>query len=592
MGHEDSNSGFFKEMLNLFQMVSNGYLDARVDPWVYDGEYQQLAEGINNMLDTLTSSLTLAAEYIDRIGKGDLPPKITKEALGEYNTIKDGLNRCIDALQILIDDSAILADAAQEGRFDVRCDANRLQGAYRVIIEGVNKSADAFTGPLRVAAEYIDRIGKGDLPPKITKEALGEYNTIKDGLNRCIDALQILIDDCAILAKASDEGHLDIQCDVTKVQGAYREILEGINQSLENVLIPVKETRRICMEYAHLNFTAQVDPMLKMPGDWLAFKNALNNVGFEVSKAIGLVNGILHELTEQAQHAMVSMREVSAGAEQIAVNTGKVSSNSIKGEDGIEQVLKAMEDLTITVAEVARRAEVVSNTATSANVYAKNGVELAQKTEAAMEEIKRSTTEADLIVKDINSQMDEIGKIVRLISDIANQTNLLALNAAIEAARAGEAGRGFAVVAAEVKSLAQESRQSAENIADMIRTLQAKAAKANDAMGQAGTSVAEGGVILSETLEAFERIAASIDDITRNVTDVASAAEEQAASVEEVTASVHEVSSLVQNTAKEAGDAAAATEEISASVDQVTHIFDHVQEIVKDVSQEMAKFKI
>lgn len=251
-----------------------------------------------------------------------------------------------------------------------------------------------------------------------------------------------------------------------------------------------------------------------------------------------------------------------------------------------------MEDLNITVAEVSRRAEEVSSTATTANGYAKNGVQLAQKSETAMEEIKRSSTEVDQIVKDINQQMDEIGKIVRLISDIANQTNLLALNAAIEAARAGEAGRGFAVVAAEVKSLAQDSRQSAENIADMIMTLQTKAKKANDAMGHAGETVAIGSNALSETLGAFEQIAGSIDDITRNATDVASSSEEQAASVEEVTASINEVSGLVQNTAKEAGDAAAATQEASASIDQISKIVANVNEIVETVSLEMAKFKI
>lgn len=169
-----------------------------------------------------------------------------------------------------------------------------------------------------------------------------------------------------------------------------------------------------------------------------------------------------------------------------------------------------MEDLTITVSEVSQRAERVSTSATQANEFSKMGIDLAKRSETSMTEITRSSTEVDQIVKDINSQMEEIGKIVRLISDIANQTNLLALNAAIEAARAGEAGRGFAVVAAEVKSLAQDSRKSAENIADMISTLQDKAKKATIAMAQAGEKVEEGSKSLTETLGAFNKIAGSI----------------------------------------------------------------------------------
>jgi methyl-accepting chemotaxis protein len=209
-----------------------------------------------------------------------------------------------------------------------------------------------------------------------------------------------------------------------------------------------------------------------------------------------------------------------------------------------------------------------------------------------MTEITRSSDEVDLIVKEINAQMEEIGKIVRLISDIANQTNLLALNAAIEAARAGDAGRGFAVVAAEVKSLAQDSRKSAENIADMIATLQEKAKKATIAMEHSGGIVAEGSKSLNETLGAFNKIAASIEDITRNAMDVASASEEQAASVEEVTASIHEVSNLIVNTSKEAGDAAAATEEASASIEQISKVITNVSGIVESVSREMSKFVV
>jgi len=147
-----------------------------------------------------------------------------------------------------------------------------------------------------------------------------------------------------------------------------------------------------------------------------------------------------------------------------------------------------------------------------------------------------------MFVKEINIQMMEIGKIVRLISDITNQTNLHALNVAIEAARAGYACRGFVVVAAEVKSLAQDSRKSAENIAHMISALQNKAQNATVAMTYAGETIAAGSTSIIETLGAFTRIDRVIDEITRNAMDVASASEEHVVSVEEGTASIGEVS--------------------------------------------------
>ena len=111
-----------------------------------------------------------------------------------------------------------------------------------------------------------------------------------------------------------------------------------------------------------------------------------------------------------------------------------------------------------------------------------------------MESITKSSSEVEHIIGAIRSEMDQIRKIVNIITDLANQTNLLALNAAIEAARAGDAGRGFAVVASEVKALAQESRISAESIADMIMGLERKSDDAAQAIEAAGKAVVKGTV--------------------------------------------------------------------------------------------------
>ena len=226
------------------------------------------------------------------------------------------------------------------------------------------------------------------------------------------------------------------------------------------------------------------------------------------------------------------------------------ATNAERGNDGISQVLRAMEDLNQTVTDVAQKAEKVSQLTENANTLSMKGTELAEQAERGMVSITTSSNEVDKIIVDIKAEMDKIGKIVGLISDLANQTNLLALNAAIEAARAGEAGRGFAVVATEVKSLAQESRASAENIADMIGTLQKKSMAAGEAVASSNREVKTGSEALSQTLRSFKDIVRSIEDISKNVVEVASVSEEQAATVEEVTASVNEVQQMVHGDCK------------------------------------------
>ena len=151
---------------------------------------------------------------------------------------------------------------------------------------------------------------------------------------------------------------------------------------------------------------------------------------------------------------------------------------------------------------------------------------------------------------------------------------------------------GFAVVATEVKSLAQESRAAAENIAEMIGTLQKKSIAAGEAVASSNREVKTGSQALAQTLRSFNDIAKSIEDISKNVVEVASVSEEQAATVEEVTASVNEVHGMVQATAKDAMDSAAAAEEASASIDQITKVIGGVNAIVESISKEMAKFRV
>ncbi|MEZ5335782.1 MAG: hypothetical protein R2741_11370 [Methanolobus sp.] len=109
---------------------------------------------------------------------------MTDEYNGDFNTLKNNLNQCIDAINALISDANMLAEAAVEGRLDTRADALRHQGDYRRIIEGVNNTLDAVIDPLNVAADYVDRISSGDIPSKITDEYNGDFNTIKNNLNQ------------------------------------------------------------------------------------------------------------------------------------------------------------------------------------------------------------------------------------------------------------------------------------------------------------------------------------------------------------------------------------------------------------------------
>jgi methyl-accepting chemotaxis protein len=591
--------GFIKTLENLqalthdtrvlIQAATEGRLDSRADVSRHEGEYRQIVDGINNILDAVIDPLNMAAEYIDRIAKGEIPEKITATYNGDFNEIKNNLNQCIVGLGGLVECNAVLQ------RMALNDHTKNVEGKYPGIYGSMSEATNDVLTRLLAITSLVQNISTGNTSLLEKYQKIGrrcDNDILVPAFIHCMENIQLLIADTRMMSDAAIKGDLDKRADPSLHEGDFRTIIEGFNETFNSVIIPVQEAIRVSKEYAGYNFTARVDSKLKFSGDWAGFKIALDNIGMQISDAISLINKQIIDLASNAEEATASIEEVSAGAHQIAKNTGGVSINAEQGDEGIVQVLKAMEDLTVTVSEVSQRAEKVSTSATHANEFSKTGIELAHKSESAMTGITNSTNEVDLIVKEINKQMEEIGKIVRLITDISNQTNLLALNAAIEAARAGDAGRGFAVVAAEVKSLAQDSRRSAENIADMISTLQEKARKANEAMVTAGIAVREGSRALEETMGAFNQIATSVEDITKNSMDVAAASEEQAASVEEVTASINEVSGLIQNTAREAADAAAATQEASASIEQISKVVSNVSGIADSVSRGVAKFRV
>ena len=666
----------------LIEAGVNGHLDVRADSKKYSGENGKMIDGINTMLDAYIGPINVSAEYIDRISKGDVPAKITEDYHGDFNEIKNNLNALIDAIHLRNADIDMLIEAGVNGHLDVRADSKKYSGENGKMIDGINTMLDAYIGPLNLAAEYIDRISKGDLPAMITDEYRGDFNEIKNNLNMCISTLSFFVDEMRkmyeaqklgdidvvipdekfigvyqrmakgvndgvqlhvhnilkilsiivsyaegdfspVLEKlpgkqaianekmdllrsnlrelisgvdnlmlAAVEGKLDTRADSSLLHGDFSKILIGFNEILDTVMYPVQEAMRVATEYSRCNFSDEFSSEVPAKGEFKEFKGALNTIGEEVSKTIRILNDEIVSLRKHADTAHYGVEDVSRGAKEIAHNAVESSANAEKSEEGIDQVIRAMADLTIMVGEISSNADVVARLSENANTLAKNGIQSAGNAESGMDSITRSSSEVEHIINEIRDEMNQIRKIVNIITDLANQTNLLALNAAIEAARAGEAGRGFAVVASEVKSLAQESRTSAESIADMILGLEKKSESAAVAIDASGKAVNDGSKAVSDTLVVFKELTTSVETINEKMLTIARATEQQAASFEEITASANEMSTLVKRTADDATQSSATSEEALAVVSQITDIIELINQAVDNMTNEMKIFRL
>ena len=432
----------------------------------------------------------------------------------------------------------------------------------------------------------LQMIAKGENNIPLIPKA-GENDEIAPAINTMITTIDSIVTEVNGLIADAQEGKLKTRGNPDQFVGSYREIITGINNMLEAITTPLNEALRVADLFAHAKFGSRFDDSVEVKGGLIALKEGLNTVGRELSNVIGEVSEQVGALTASAEEAAASVEEVTAGAAAVAQSSSLVSNNAEGSVRSVEQVLNAMEDLSCSVATIATKVDAVSRLSQEANTLSTNGVAQAGVVEKGITAINESVNDVGSIIVEIRDQMNEIGKIVDIIGDIADQTNLLALNAAIEAARAGDAGMGFAVVANEVKTLAQESQGSAENIGQIITSLQHQSERAAKAMDQATTEVSKGSDAITDTIQFFHTIADQVDDISQNMVEVASLSEEGAAAVEEITASISEVKTLSEQTALEAIGSSAASEESSAALNQVATVISDLSVIATRINSSM-----
>lgn len=280
-----------------------------------------------------------------------------------------------------------------------------------------------------------------------------------------------------------------------------------------------------------------------------------------------LIGGIRDGVTQIASAA----EELSAVTEQTSagVNSQKVET---------DQVATAMHEMTATVQEVARNAEEASEAAVAADQQAREGDRVVNEAITQIERLASEVGNSTEAMNELKRESDKIGSVLDVIKSVAQQTNLLALNAAIEAARAGEAGRGFAVVADEVRSLAQRTQKSTEEIEQLIAGLQS-------GTQQVATIMDNSRELTVSSVELTRRAGSSLENITKTVSaiqamnqQIAAAAEEQSATAEEINRSILNVRDVSEQTSS-------ASEQTAASSVELARLGNHLQVMV-------SKFKV
>jgi len=320
------------------------------------------------------------------------------------------------------------------------------------------------------------------------------------------------------------EGELDVSIAVKSKDeiGALAKSIESLTMRLKSYISYIDESVNVLDEFAEGNLTIELK--YDYAGEFAKLKNALLHVSDTLKETIG-------KIKESADSINMNAEQVSAGAQVLAQGTTEQAS-------AIEELSAEINEIYTTIANNAEYAQNAGEKALEASREVEKGNVQMRDMLSAMDEISNSSS--------------EIGKIIKVIDDIAFQTNILALNAAVEAARAGSAGKGFAVVADEVRNLAQKSAEAAKQTTALIENSINAIYKGTMLADEAGKSLAG---IVNKTSETNELI-----------NEVVKATSHQSVSVNQIRSGIEQISSVVQENAATAEASAANSEELSGQV--------------------------
>lgn len=568
---------------------------ARLDFEMRRGE--QGTDAVNGLLAQLDSGLKTAADLIEQPDDKALVEQ-QLEALNQYkkafaamvqaglkregarsklgDTADNAVTKISEIEKSLLQGDSVtqfnsvveLSKLIQQSRFQVR------GYTYSGKVEAEQPALDAIDNALKkitdlqgqLPTQYQANLQEAGVSLQAYRAAVSQY---RDSQVASAAALQTMIVQGDILLSHSEKLTVSQTAvrDTDAAQAKYLLLLATVLALIfgmvaawaitRQIVIPLNQTLKVAEHVASGDLSHNLDSARR---DELGqLQRAMQSMTVGLRELIGGISDGVTQIASAAEQLSAVTEQTSAG-----VNSQKVET---------DQVATAMNEMAATVQEVARNAEEASEAAVAADQQAREGDQVVGEAIAQIERLATEVGNSTAAMGDLKRESDKIGSVLDVIKSVAQQTNLLALNAAIEAARAGEAGRGFAVVADEVRSLAQRTQKSTEEIEELIVGLQS-------GTQQVATIMDNSRGLTESSVELTRRAGNALGNITRTVStiqamnsQIATAAEQQSAVAEEINRSVLNVRDISEQTA-------AASEETAASSTELARLGTHLQALV------------
>lgn len=516
-----------KDLIEETELITSESLkgnikDTRGDESKFEGGYKEIISGVNNTLDTILKPIYETASVLHAMALNDLTVSPDSSVMtGDFKILDDSISQVkknlstvqnlsikisngdISSLELLkqtgklnendkltpatikmmqsisdlIDETTALANAAQEGRLEYRSDTSRFEGGFENILKSFNSAYHNMAKPINEISDVMEQISSGNLSAKVDGNYKGAFGKLSDVVNNTAGTINGIAGKISFVLTNIAGGNLDLE-KVEDYQGDFESISSGLNNIIDS----------------------------------------------------------LNEL----------MSSISNTADQVASGAKQVSGGSQNLSHGATEQASSVEELTSSISEISSQTKNNAQNANEANKLAKATKENAVLGNSRMNEMLKA-------MNDINESSANISKIIKVIDDIAFQTNILSLNAAVEAARAGQYGKGFAVVAEEVRNLAARSANAANDTTNLIEGSISKIGSgtqiANEtaaALSNIVSDVDKVTNLVSDIAAASNEQATGISQIDKGVEVVSNVVQTNSATAEESAAASEQLSSQAE----------------------------------------------